>query len=390
VSGDDVHRHFAVAMGRWGDVVGTTFKSFFIAAVVTTVVMGAGSSIARVGVTSETNGDPLGKPPSQAERVLRVGIDIQANEVIRTKSDDRAHVVFLDGTSLTIGPSANMIIDKFVYDPAAKKGELAMTVSTGVFRLVGGKISKTSAIVVTTPSASIGIRGGIGLFVVDNNETKANFLFGISMAVAANGQTQTAIRPGSQVVTKLGGIPGAPVRIPDGSLSQVLATLEGRGGTSDGTPDQKAKASGFSSRNSEQGPGLGQSPSDQSDRSFDRASQAISNATEQSGQATVPNAGGGSAAVGTGSTQSFVTIGPSTGPISGPTTGPLSGPPPGATPAIGVGNGGLVPAIPASTSQGPPPPSLPPPLLHGATPAIGVGNGGLVPAIPASPSQGRR
>lgn len=60
----------------------------------------------RVGVTSQTDGDPLGKPPTQNERVLRVGIDIQANELITTKGDDRAHIVFLDGTALTVAPNA--------------------------------------------------------------------------------------------------------------------------------------------------------------------------------------------------------------------------------------------------------------------------------------------
>jgi hypothetical protein len=34
---------------------------------------------AKVGVTSATDGDPLGKPPQEAERVLRIGVDVQAN-----------------------------------------------------------------------------------------------------------------------------------------------------------------------------------------------------------------------------------------------------------------------------------------------------------------------
>src|SRR5690242_18329748 len=72
---------------------------------------------ARVGVTSATDGDPLGKPPTQNERVLRIGIDIQSDEVVTTTNNDRAHLVFLDGTSLTVGPNARVVIDKFVYDP---------------------------------------------------------------------------------------------------------------------------------------------------------------------------------------------------------------------------------------------------------------------------------
>src|SRR5471030_2667122 len=67
---------------------------------------GSGAALARVGVTSATDGDPLGKPPAEAERILRIGIDVQANEVIRTGANDRAHLVFLDGTSITVGPNA--------------------------------------------------------------------------------------------------------------------------------------------------------------------------------------------------------------------------------------------------------------------------------------------
>src|SRR5579871_4395882 len=83
----------------------------------------------KVGVTSATDGDPLGKPPTGAERVLKIGIDVQANEVVSTQANDRAHLVFLDGSSLTVGPNARLTIDKFVYDPNTKTGELAISAS---------------------------------------------------------------------------------------------------------------------------------------------------------------------------------------------------------------------------------------------------------------------
>src|SRR5471032_2384053 len=118
-------------------------------------LLGSGAALARVGVTSATDGDPLGKPPQEAERVLRIGIDVQANEVIRTGANDRTHLVFLDGSALTVGPNAQLAIDKFVYDPNTKTGELVINASRGVLRLVGGKISKASPIIVTTPSSTI-------------------------------------------------------------------------------------------------------------------------------------------------------------------------------------------------------------------------------------------
>src|SRR3984893_10212819 len=120
----------------------------------------------RVGVTQATQNNPMGQPPGGVDRVLRVGTDVQANEIVSTTNDDRAHLVFLDGTTLTIGPSSQLTIDKFVYDSTTQKGVLAVNATKGVFRVIGGRISKTSAITVTTPAATMGIRGGMAAFSV--------------------------------------------------------------------------------------------------------------------------------------------------------------------------------------------------------------------------------
>ena len=153
----------------------------------------------RVGVTSATAGGPTGKPPAQAERVLHVGVDVQANEIVTTGANDRAHLLFLDGSSLTVGPLARLSIDRFVYDPNGKVGALAISASQGVFRFVGGKISKTTPVTVVTPSATLTIRGGIMIVSTDATRTVAMFVFGNDMTVTANGHTTTVLRPGWQV-----------------------------------------------------------------------------------------------------------------------------------------------------------------------------------------------
>jgi hypothetical protein len=210
---------------------------------------------AKVGVTSAAEGDPRGKPPAEAERVLRVGVDVQANEVITTQANDRAHLMFLDGTSLSVGPNAQLTIDKFVYDPATKTGDLAINASKGVFRLVGGKISKTNAITVTTPSSTIGIRGGISIFNVGQQQTMSIFVFGISMTVGAGGKLEIVTRPGFQVTTIFGGLPGQASAVPQGALGALFAQLEGSRGGGQGGADQAAQNSGFSGANSGQGSG---------------------------------------------------------------------------------------------------------------------------------------
>jgi hypothetical protein len=221
-----------------------------------------GEAAAKVGVTSATDGDPLGKPPQEAERVLRIGVDVQANELITTSANDRAHLLFLDGSSLTVGPNAQLTIDKFVFDPNTKTGELAINASKGVLRLVGGKISKTGPIVITTPANTVGIRGGITILDVKANQTDSVFVFGKDMTVRAAGKTQIATRPGSMIVTNLGGPPGLPTILAQGGLNAQLAALEGgrRGsqsssggsGGSGRNPDQVAQSSGLSGVNSSQ------------------------------------------------------------------------------------------------------------------------------------------
>ncbi len=224
-------------------------------AAVSAIAPTAAIAQSRVGVTSATSGDPRGKPPAQAERVLRVGVDVQANEAITTGIDDRAHLLFLDGSSLTVGPQARLTIDRFVYDPAVKKGELAVRATEGVFRFVGGKISKTRPVSVVTPSASLTIRGGIMLIDVQPARTIATFVFGIEMTVVANGVTQTVTRPGWQVIVLTGSAPKPPVQATPGSLSPEFAKLEAlHAQPTTGDPDQAMKDSGFDAQNSGRGP----------------------------------------------------------------------------------------------------------------------------------------
>jgi hypothetical protein len=191
----------------------------------------------RIGVTQSIQNNPLGKPPGGVDRVLRVGTDVQANEIISTTDNDRAHLVFLDGTTLTIGPSSSMTIDKFVYDPTTQKGELAVNATKGVFRIIGGRISKTSTIAVTTPAATMGIRGGIAVFGVQASATTAVLVFGNSLTVTAGGVTQTITVPGLSVSTPTGGTPGAPTIAVQGDLAAALATLAGNATAAAATVD---------------------------------------------------------------------------------------------------------------------------------------------------------
>jgi len=66
--------------------------------------------------------------------------------------------LFNDGTKLSIGPNARVMLDSFTYNPTNTTGKLAISLSKGSLRWVSGKLSSDSY-KVSTPIAGVGIRG---------------------------------------------------------------------------------------------------------------------------------------------------------------------------------------------------------------------------------------
>lgn len=215
---------------------------------------------AKVGIASVVNGEPIAKPPAETERVLHIGNDMVANEVVTTKANDRAHLVFLDGSTLTVGPNSEITIDKFVYDPDKRAGQLSLDAGRGVFRYVGGAISKNSEVTVKSRGATMGIRGGIATFSVgQNGQFTANFLFGRSLTVTGQGVTQVTNQPGTQITVPPGGAPNPPTPIPPGVMQQISSFFQGPpGGPGNPGITQALQNSNFGANNSGIPPGQAQ------------------------------------------------------------------------------------------------------------------------------------
>ena len=158
-------------------------------------------------------------------------------------------MLFLDESALTIGPNSEVVLDEYVYDPEQKTGRLVLNATKGVFRLVGGRISKKTPVVLNTPTATIGIRGGISIInVAANGATDATFLFGQSMTVTSGGVTKQALRPGYTIsVAAPDAALSDPAPTTPETLNAALGSLEGSGEATDdeGVPqDEDVAASG--------------------------------------------------------------------------------------------------------------------------------------------------
>jgi hypothetical protein len=93
-------------------------------------------------------------------RQLKLQDDVYHNEIIETEAESATQITFVDETTLTLGPSSKVVLDKFVYDPDPSKASFAMTATQGVFRFASGKLPK-KAYKINTPAATIGIRGTV-------------------------------------------------------------------------------------------------------------------------------------------------------------------------------------------------------------------------------------
>jgi hypothetical protein len=94
-------------------------------------------------------------------RPLVINSDVYFRDRCHSGEGARLQVTLKDGTQLTLGEHATLMVDEFIYDPFRSRAELAITVVKGAFLYVGGLIDKeTSANVrIRTPLAAIGIRG---------------------------------------------------------------------------------------------------------------------------------------------------------------------------------------------------------------------------------------
>lgn len=85
---------------------------------------------------------------------------IALGDLIKTGKASQLQVLLLDRSSFSIGANAALRIDRFVYDPARGRN-LGATVSKGAFRFMSGQRSAANSAALSTPVATIGIRGTI-------------------------------------------------------------------------------------------------------------------------------------------------------------------------------------------------------------------------------------
>jgi hypothetical protein len=159
-----------------------------------------------VGAVGAVNPRTTGQPPMLNQpRQLVIADDIVLNERIIAGPDGAAQVMFIDQTTLTVGPNSDVIIDSYLYNPEQGGGEMALSLARGAMRFIGGRITKSEPATVDLAGAVVAVRGGIADMRVVDGGAEATFLGGEFMTVTRDGETVRVSRPGGRVVIGLGG-----------------------------------------------------------------------------------------------------------------------------------------------------------------------------------------
>lgn len=110
---------------------------------------------------------------SGARLPAKVGMGIQATDVLHTGADGSAGITFTDNSLVSVGPNSVFAIDKYSFDSTTHAGEFEGQLRKGKLAAVSGKMVKQSpeAMKIRTPSAIMGVRGTE--FVVQVDEKPA-------------------------------------------------------------------------------------------------------------------------------------------------------------------------------------------------------------------------
>jgi hypothetical protein len=210
----------------------------------------SGAAAQNMGRVGAVNPEATGAPPGAAPRTLTIGTNVIYKERVRTSAQGSTQIMFPDSSTLNVGRNSNIVIDEYVYDPNAGTGKMIATVSKGVMRFVGGQISHTAGVTVNTPTATLGIRGGVAtvMYPIPPGFTgsdprlagaKGELVIGhVGSVVIKNNVSEVIVRPG--YMTWVSGpndpIP-EPFPIPDFLLQKLMALLTSGPGQHGGVND---------------------------------------------------------------------------------------------------------------------------------------------------------
>jgi hypothetical protein len=159
---------------------------------------------------------------------INIGDGVLRDETVRTGTESAARFVMADSTNLSLGPNASLRLDRTVFNDEHSYRDIAIRLTTGAFRFVTGHSDK-NAYKITTPLATIGVRGTILDILSERGKTTVVLQEGAGAVCSTRFQCVQLLQPGdTAIVTLTGGkVTITKTGTPPWSFAQTCASATG-------------------------------------------------------------------------------------------------------------------------------------------------------------------
>ncbi|MFY9954279.1 FecR domain-containing protein [Bradyrhizobium sp.] len=144
---------------------------------------------------------------------LKLRDDIFLNDTVQTSASSSLGITFNDSTTFNLRANAKITIDNYIYEDGGKDNAAIFDIAKGTVAFVASAVAKTGNMSITTPTASLGIRGTTGLVEVEGGAAANNIKLypdedgrvgrievndrsGVRLGALTQGASGFAIRPG--------------------------------------------------------------------------------------------------------------------------------------------------------------------------------------------------
>jgi hypothetical protein len=111
---------------------------------------------------------------NNASTPLKPQDDIYLNDVLRTSANSTLGVTFNDATTFNLTANARIVVDNYVYEDGGKQNAAVFNIARGTVAFVAAAVARTGDMKISTPTATLGIRGTTGLVEVPQNASAAS------------------------------------------------------------------------------------------------------------------------------------------------------------------------------------------------------------------------
>jgi hypothetical protein len=133
---------------------------------------------------------------------INVGDGVLRDETVRTGAESAARFVMADSTNLSLGANASLKLDRTVFKDEHSYKDIAIRLTSGAFRFVTGHSEKT-AYKITTPLATIGVRGTILDILSQRGSSTVVLQEGAASVCTLNLQCIQLTQPGDTAIITL-------------------------------------------------------------------------------------------------------------------------------------------------------------------------------------------